>query len=302
MKLPLVLPTLRQLEYVVAIADERSFGAAASHCHVSQPGLSAQVSEVERLLGVRIFERDRRGVIVTAAGEEIVARARALVSDARELVAVARTRSRPLAGPLRLGVIPTIAPFLLPACLPAVRREYPELKLLLREEKTEVLLALIAKGKLDAALLAVDVRLGDVESVTLFDDPFLLAMPAGHRLAKKKQVVESDLDGERVLLLEDGHCLREQALAVCARAGADEAADFRATSLATLVQMVAGDDGVTLLPQIAVPAMAPTGSGVIVRPFRQPAPSRKIGLVWRRGSSRAEEMKLLARSLQNSQA
>lgn len=295
------LPTLRQLEYVVAVADEKSFGAAASHCHVSQPGLSTQVREVERLLGVRIFERDRRGVIVTPAGEEIVERARALVASARELVEVARKRARPLCGPLRLGVIPTIAPYLLPASLPAVRRAYPELKLLLREEKTEVLLALIAKGKLDAALLALDVPLGDVDSAPLFDDAFVLAMPAGHKLAKKKQIDEKDLEGERVLLLEDGHCLRDQALAVCDRAGADENADFRATSLATLVQMVAGGDGVTLLPAIAAPSVTGEGAGsaasVVVRPFKAPAPSRKIGLVWRRGSSRGEEMRMLAAEL-----
>lgn len=293
---PVPLPTLRQLEYVVAIADEASFGAAASHCHVSQPGLSAQVAEAERLLGVRIFERDRRGVFVTPAGEEVVARARALVAAARELVDVARRRAKPLVGPLRLGVIPTIAPYLLPPALPAVRSAHPELRLMLREEKTDLLLALLAKGRLDAALLALDARLHDVDSVALFDDAFLLAMPPGHRLARKKRIAERDLEGERVLLLEDGHCLREQALAVCNRAGADENADFRATSLATLVQMVAGGDGVTLVPQIAVPAVAGPASGLVVRPFQPPAPGRKLGLVWRRGSSRAEEMRLLARS------
>jgi LysR family hydrogen peroxide-inducible transcriptional activator len=206
-----------------------------------------------------------------------------------------------LVGPLRLGVIPTIAPYLLPATLPAVRAKYPELRLLLREEKTEVLLALIAKGKLDAALLALDAPLGDVESIALFDDAFVLAMPAGHRLAKKKRIAEKDLEGENVLLLEDGHCLRDQALAVCERAGADENADFRATSLATLVQMVAGGDGVTLLPAIAAPAIAGSGAGavrnLVVRPFKAPAPSRKLGLVWRRRSSRADELKLLARCL-----
>lgn len=291
------LPSLRQLEYIVAIADEATFGGAATACHVSQPGLSAQVREAEQLLGVRLFERDRRGAVVTPAGEEIVERARAIVTAGRELVEFARRRSRPLCGPFRLGVIPTIAPYLLPTSLPAVRTRYPELKLMLREDKTEVLLALIAKGKIDAALLAVDVEIGDAESAPLFDDDFLLAMPAGHRLAKKKLVVESDLDGERVLLLEDGHCLRDQALAVCSRAGADENADFRATSLTTLVQMVAGGDGVTLLPAIAVPALAGRGSSIVVRPFEAPAPSRKLGLVWRRGSSRAEEMRQLAQTL-----
>ncbi|MFN2425465.1 MAG: hydrogen peroxide-inducible genes activator [Candidatus Binatia bacterium] len=297
MSAPAPLPTLRQLEYIVAVADEATFGGAAAFCHVSQPGLSTQIREVELLLGVRIFDRDRRGAIVTPAGEEIVGRARALLSSARELVEVARGRSRPLVGSFRLGVIPTIAPYLLPASLPSVRREYPELRLMLREEKTEVLIALIAKGKVDAALLAIDSSLSEVESAPMFDDAFLLAMPANHRLTKRKQVVESDLEGERVLLLEDGHCLRDQALAVCDRAGADENADFRATSLATLAQMVAGGDGVTLLPEIAVPALAGNGSSLMVRPFKAPPPSRSLGLVWRRGSSRAAEMRELARTL-----
>lgn len=296
----LPLPTLRQLEYVVAIADESSFGAAALACHVSQPGLSAQVREVERLLDVRLFERDRRGVLITPAGEEVVDRARAILDSARRLVEAAAHRSRPLTGPFRLGIIPTIAPYLLPASLPAVRREYPELRLRLREEKTETLLDLVAKGRLDAALLATDadeVVDADVDVAPLYDDAFLLALPEGHRLARKKQVVESDLDGENVLLLEDGHCLRDQALSVCERSGADENAELRATSLATLVQMVAGGDGVTLLPAMAQAALVGDGSGLVVRPFRAPAPSRAVGLVWRRGSSRAEEMRRLASTL-----
>lgn len=295
---PVPLPTLRQLEYVVAIADEGSFGLAASHCHVSQPGLSTQVREVEQLLGVRLFERDRRGVIVTPVGEEVVARSRELLASAREMVEAARRRTAPLTGTLRVGVIPTIAPYWLPAALPAVRRDWPQLKLLLREEKTAVLLDLVQRGKIDVALLAIDVPLGDAETAFLFDDRFVLAMPEDHRLAKRKQVTEADLDGERVLLLEDGHCLRDQAFAVCARAGADEDADFRATSLATLVQMVAGGGGVTLLPEMAEGAMAGAGSGLLARPFRAPAPSRRIGLAWRRGSSRADELRLLANSLE----
>jgi len=296
MNTPSALPTLRQLEYIVAVADESTFGGAAAVCNVSQPGLSAQIREAEQILGVRLFERDRRGAVITPAGEEIVARARTLLSSARELVDVARHGARPLVGPFRLGVIPTIAPYLLPASLPAVRSAHPELRLMLREEKTEVLLSLIAKGKVDAALLALDSTIAGVESAPLFDDDFLLAMPTAHRLAGRKRVRESDLEGERVLLLEDGHCLRDQALAVCDRAGADENADFRATSLATLVQMVAGGDGVTLLPAIAVPALAGSASNLVVRPFQTPAPSRSLGLVWRRGSSRSAEMIELARA------
>lgn len=299
---PLPLPTLRQLEYVVAVADERNFGVAASRCHVSQPGLSTQVREVEQLLGVRLFDRDRRGVVITPAGEEVVQRSRALLASARDLVEAARGRGRPLTGTLRAGVIPTIAPYWLPVALPAVRRDYPELRLRLREEKTGVLLDLVQRGKIDVALIAIDVPLGDVETAFLFDDPFVLAMPPGHPLAKKKQVTEADLDGRRVLLLEDGHCLRDQAWAVCARGGADEDTDYRATSLATLVQMVAGGDGVTLLPAMAVTSTAGPGSGLVTRPFRAPAPSRRIGLAWRRGSSRAGEMKLLARSLASGSA
>lgn len=291
------LPTLRQLEYVVAVADEAGFGAAAARCGVSQPGLSTQVRDVEELLGVRLFERDRRGVLLTGAGEEVVARARALLADARALVEAAKGRTRPLVGPLRVGVIPTIAPYWLPVSLPAVRRDYPDLKLKLREEKTDALVALVEQGRLDVALLAIDVPLGDVDTEFLFDDPFVLAMPPSHRLARKKSVREGDLDGERVLLLEDGHCLREQALAVCSRAGADEDADFRATSLATLLPMVAGGDGVTLLPAMAAAGPSGPAPGVVTRPFAEPAPRRRIGLAWRRGSSRAAEMRLLGRSL-----
>ncbi|HEY2774092.1 MAG TPA: hydrogen peroxide-inducible genes activator [Candidatus Binatia bacterium] len=298
----LPLPTLRQLEYVVAIADEASFGGAAAACHVSQPGLSAQVQEVEKLLGLRLFERDRRGVVVTPAGEEIVERARVLLAGAREMAELARQRSTPLSGPLRLGVIPTIAPYLLPSSLAAVRRDFPRLRLMLREDKTDVLVSLIARGRIDAALLALDTTLGPVDSVAMFEDAFLLAMPSGHPLAKKKQVTEHDLDGERVLLLEDGHCLRGQVLAVCGRSGATEDADFRATSLATLVQMVAGGDGVTLLPSIAVPFVVTANSGLMARPFRAPAPGRTIGLAWRRGSSRGNEMRMLAESLAKGRA
>lgn len=294
---PIPLPTLRQLEYVVAIADEKNFGLAAARCHVSQPGLSAQVREVEQLLGARLFERDRRGVLVTAVGEDVIERSRALLAAARDLVEAARRRTRPLTGPLRIGVIPTIAPYWLPAALPSVRRDYPELKMVLREEKTAVLVELVARGHLDVALLAIDVPLGNMETALLFDDAFVLAMPAGHPLARKKLVVEADLDGQCVLLLEDGHCLREQAFAVCSRAGATEDVDLRATSLATLMQMVAGGDGITLLPAMAEAAMAGPGSGVVTRPFRAPAPHRRIGLAWRRGSSRAAEMQLLAKSL-----
>lgn len=290
----MILPSLRQLEYVVAVADEESFSRAASLCHVSQPGLSTQVRELEDLLGVRLFERGRRKVIVTPAGADVARRARELLSGAQELVEAARGRGRPLVGPLRIGIIPTIAPYVLPSVLPRARSEFPELRAFLREEKTADVVELVTRGTLDVGVVALEADLGSLASRPLFRDDFVLAMPVGHRLASRAAVSEADLAGEKVLLLDDGHCLRDQALAVCDRAGAGENNELRATSLRTLVQMIAGDEGVTLLPQMAVAAEAAPDSGIVVRRFRAPAPHRTIGLVWRASSPRAVELEMLA--------
>lgn len=290
-------PTLRQLEYVVSVADHLSFSRAAAACHVTQPGLSAQIQQLESLLDLRIFERDRRKVLVTPAGQEIVRRARAILAATDELVDATRAHTRPLTGTLRLGVIPTIAAYLLPERLPAVRERYPELRLLLREEQTAVLLRLLAEGKLDVLLLALEADLGDVETLALFEDPFVLATPRAHRLARKKKVSEAELAGEQVLLLDDGHCLRDQALSVCSHAGAAELGDFRASSLTTLAQMVASGLGVTLLPAMAVHVEADPRDDIATVPFAEPVPHRTIGLAWRRTSPRAEEFVLLGRML-----
>jgi LysR family transcriptional regulator, hydrogen peroxide-inducible genes activator len=276
--------TLRQLQYVVAVADRRSFRRAAEDCAVSQPSLSAQIAQAEGALGVRLFERDRRRVLPTAAGAELVERARRLLLAADDLVAAARRLAEPLSGTLRLGVIPTVAPYLLPELAPVLRARFPKLALEWHEHRTSGLVQRLERGELDGAILALEAEVGDVAKVVLGTDPFVLAAAPEHPLARPTRPVSpADLEGERVLLLDDGHCFREQALAVCARAGAEELG-FRATSLATLAQMVAGGAGVTLLPAMAIP-VENRRAGLRIRPFAPRAPARTIALVWRRGSA-----------------
>jgi LysR family hydrogen peroxide-inducible transcriptional activator len=284
--------TLRQLEYAVAVADHGSFHAAARACHVTQPGLSAQVRQLELQLGVTLFERSRPRVLPTRAGEEVVRRARALLAGVIDLEQSARAVAQPLTGTLRFGVIPTVAPYLLPAVLPAVRRRHPKLALRLHEAQTGQLVALLQAGELDLLLLALEADLAGLETWPLFEDPFVAALPAGHRLASRREIREQDLTGEPVLLLADGHCLRDQVLSVCESSGAAEAGDFRASSLATLVQMVAGGAGITLLPELAVRVEGATRDLALV-PFRKPPPVRTIGLAWRASSPRAEEFRML---------
>nr|HEX4313076.1 hydrogen peroxide-inducible genes activator [Kofleriaceae bacterium] len=287
-------PSVRQLESVVAVADHGSFRRAAAAMGISQPALSAQVQAAEVVLGVQVFERDRRRVLVTPAGEDVVARARAALAAVDEVADTARRRGEPLVGPLRLGVIPTVAPYWLPALLPRVRARFPRLELVLREDQTARLLAQLAGGQLDAALLALPVP-GDFTAATIAHEAFVLAAPRGAPvLARRGKLTERDLDGEIVLLLEDGHCLRDQALAVCARSGAIEAMEVRATSLPTLEQMVAGGMGVTLLPEAAAAALVPARGPVATAAFASPPPGRTLGVVWRTSSARLREFRLLA--------
>ncbi|MEM7244953.1 MAG: LysR substrate-binding domain-containing protein [Acidobacteriota bacterium] len=288
------LPSLRQLEYVLAIAEHRHFTRAAEACCVSQPALSSQVAQLEEQLGVVLFERSRRGVHVTPAGERFLPSARAAIAALETAVESARGAAEPLRGPLRLGVIPTIAPYLLPDALPRVRSAWPELELHLREEQTAVLLELLAQARLDVLLLALPVSRDDIESVVLLTDEFVACLPLGHPLAKRRSVKMDDLADETVLLLEDGHCLRDQALSACQVAGLQEQADVRATSLHTLLYMVAGGLGVTLVPAMATRHLP---ADVVVVPFTKPRPGREIGLAWRAGSVRAEEYRLLGQSL-----
>jgi LysR family hydrogen peroxide-inducible transcriptional activator len=285
--------TLRQLQYLAAVAELRSFRRAAEACHVSQPSLSAQVAEAERALGVRLFERDRRRVLVTAAGEALLARARRVLLEADDLVDAARLHADPLSGTLRVGIIPTVGPYLLPRVVPALRAELPKLLVLWEEDKTDALVRRASAGELDAALLAREAHLGDLVLAPLGADPFLVAAPPDHRLSRAPGPLRrEDLRGERVLLLDDGHCLRDQALEVCASAKAEELG-FRATSLSTLVQMVASGAGVTLLPSIAVDTEAPR-AGLRARPFAEPAPGRTLVLAWRRGAAAEAALRALA--------
>lgn len=286
-------PTLRQLEYLVAIADHGSFHAAARACHVTQPGLSAQLKELETALGLQVFERDRRKVLTTLAGEEMIRRARLVLAEVGHLVEAAHVHTRPLSGRLRLGVIPTVAPYMLPQVLPRVRERYRDLHFELHEGQTEDLVGELKRGSLDLLLLALEARLVGVETQALFEDPFVVAAPKSHRLASRKRLSEGDLADEVLLLLEDGHCLRDQALSFCRGAGVEERSDFRASSLPTLVQMVAGGSGITLLPTLAL-SVESNPEYLALIPFRKPAPYRTIGLAWRPTSPRVDEYRLLA--------
>jgi LysR family hydrogen peroxide-inducible transcriptional activator len=286
--------SLRQLRYLTALAEAGNFRRAAAACNVTQPALSTQVQLLEEGLGVSLVERGRRGAVMTAAGEEVVRRGRAILEDVAAIEDYARGMRDPFTGPLRLGVIPTIGPYLLPDLMPDLNRRYPALQLFMREEQTERLLDSLREGRLDLALLALPVPGDDLESAVLFEDRFLVAAPPGHPFAKADTVDLGALTDESLLLLEDGHCLRDQALAVCALDGPVNEGDFRATSLATLVQMVASGLGVTLLPEMARRREAGTDGRLTIRPLTPPEPGRQIGLLWRRTSGRKAEFRELA--------
>ena len=277
---------LKDLRYLVAVADLRHFGRAAARCFVSQPTLSAQLKKLEQSLGVQLIERAPNNVSLTTAGEEIVARARRILEASDEVVTLARSQRDPLGGRLRVALLPTIGPYLLPHVAPVIRRSLPRLQLRLYEYQTAPLLEKLHAGELDVGILALPVELAGLESRELYREAFLVALPERHALAARDTVRVADLKGETLLLLEEGHCLRDQALEVCSRAGVRDAQDFRATSLETLRQMVASGAGVTLLPQLAVRGAYRSARGVVLRPFTRPTPVRHIGAVWRKSSAR----------------
>jgi LysR family hydrogen peroxide-inducible transcriptional activator len=279
--------TLRDLEYLVALAETRHFGRAALRCHVSQPTLSAQLRKLEASLGTPLIERRPRRVVLTAAGEAVVDRARRMLRDADDIRSLARARHDPLSGPLKVGLIPTLGPYLLPRVAPRIAKALPRLQLVLHEYQTAPLVDRTVEGELDLAILALPADTKGLATRSLFAEAFLVAMAGTHRLASKKRVKASDLAGEKLLLLEEGHCLRDQALEVCEQAGTEEQA-FRATSLETLRQMVASAQGITLLPRLATEGPFAAAGGLFVRPFAPPAPSRVIGAAWRRSTSRGK--------------
>ena len=260
---------------------------------MSQPALSAQIAQMEANLGIALFERGKGGVRLTRAGDALVPKVREILSQAEELSQVARSFSAPLTGPLRLGVIPTVGPYLLPTALPAIHEAYPDLQLFLREDLTDRLVTMISAGQLDLLLLAIDVDLAGLESHSLFSDPFHLALGAADPLAERGEVELTDLDGREVLLLDEGHCLREQTATLCEAAGGSELSGYRATSLGTITQMVAGGLGLTLLPELAIAREAAAARGLVTVPFDAEGPARRIGLAWRPSSERADEFRAL---------
>ena len=292
--------SIRQLQYVAAVADTLGFHKAAEKCGVSQPTLSSQIQKLEEVLGVQVFERNRQRVLLTKVGEAVVAHARRILVDVEDLITTAGAAKDPFAGTLRVAVIPTIAPYLLPWVTPAIATRWPRLRLALVEQKTEDILASLRNGELDAGLLAVVDGMEDLDRADVLEDPFVVALPQHHPLAKKKTVALEDLDEEPVLLLEDGHCLRTQALALCQRAGATET-DLRATSLATLVQMVSAGVGVTLLPSIAVDVENRRGQ-LAIRPLAGKGQGRTICLAWRKESALAAPLRELARVMAKASA
>lgn len=286
--------TLKQLRYFDALARELHFGRAADACSVTQPALSMQIHEMEQNLGLALVERTKSGVQLTSKGQEIAARCSRILGDVRDLVAYAQHANSILAGALRLGVIPSVAPYLLPQLLPLLREAYPELELHVRETQTQVLTDELLEGKLDVLLLALPVKHADLTNRVLFEDKFLLAVPKNRKLSGRVRATKELIEHERLLLLEEGHCLRDQALTYCSLQQVDTVNTFGASSLATIVEMVSAGFGITLLPEMAV-GIEERGRDITLVRFVEPEPHRSIGLVWRTTSPRMQDFEELGR-------
>jgi LysR family hydrogen peroxide-inducible transcriptional activator len=291
-------PSLQQLKYLIAVAETRHFGRAAEACFVTQSTLSAGLQELETRLGAPLVERRKRGAMLTSLGQQVVERARHIISEAESLVELARATREPLSGPLKLGVIPTISPYLLPRIMPSLRRRHPKLRLYLTEDLSSRIAEKLESGELDLLLLALPYDLPGAETMALFDDAFVFACRRDHELAQAKTLPPERLNSEPLLLLQDGHCLRDHALAACNLMNRRGAQPFQATSLPTLIQMVDNGIGTTLLPAMAVAAGALKGTHIVTRPVTgAPTPSRSIGLAWRKASPRRDEFRLLGRDI-----
>ena len=289
---------LKDLRYLVAVADTKHFGRAAERSFVSQPTLSAQLKKLEEYLGVQLIERAPKRVSLTVAGEEIVERARRILDAGDEIVELAKGHRDPLAGRLKLALLPTIGPYLLPNVAARLRKGLPRLELMLYEYQTDPMLEKLHSGEIDVGILALPVQMDGLDSYELYKEPFTVALPTNHKLASRQSIKVEDLSNETLLLLEDGHCLRDQALDICSGTGVHEKQDFRATSLETLRQMVAAGVGITLLPELAGRGAYGNARGVTIKPFVKPVPTRTIGAVWRKSSARREAILALAKQIE----
>lgn len=287
-------PTLKQLTYLCAVAKTMHFGNAAKACHVTQSTLSAGILELEQILGVALLERNNKQVLLTDVGKTIVSRSHGILLEVDELMAIAAATGAPLNGKLSLGVIPTIAPFILPKLLASLRKDYPKLQLLIREDLSSNIVSLLAQGELDVILLALPYPLENLTTRHLFYDPFVLAYPKGHPLSHNHHIKTRDLRNQDLLLLEDGHCLRDHALEACKLKDSQFSQPYTATSLHTIVQMVANGIGVTLLPEMSLKSGILSGTNIKTEAFEEKNVWRSIGLAWRRNSPRDEEFNLLA--------
>jgi LysR family hydrogen peroxide-inducible transcriptional activator len=289
----IALPSFQQLRFLCALAERCHFGKAAESCAVTQSTLSGGIKDLEARLGVALFERSHRSVMLTPLGKQIAASAQRLLVGAEELVGMARSAQEPLSGPLRFGVIPTIGPYILPSLLPHIGTVLPRLKLYVREDQTTALLDRLAGGELDILLLAMPYDLGDVDMMEITEDPIVVAMSRNHPLCDRDIVDRDDLAREQLLLMEDGHCLRSHSLRACRIVDPGRNEIFQATTLRTLVQMVAADLGITLMPQIAVASELASTGNVVTRPLAPDRPSRTLVLAWRQTSSRSAEFRVL---------
>lgn len=293
---------LRDLRYFVALADTRHFGKAAERSFVSQPTLSAQIKKLENYLGVQLIERQPRKITLTEMGQRILPLARRILQESDEIVSLARNEHDPLSGKLNVAFIPTVGPYLLPLVARKLRKQLPQLKLMLYEYQTQPLLEKLRAGAIELGILALPVPLDGLEARELYDEPFTVAVPNQHALAKRAHVKLDDLAGETLLLLEDGHCLRDQALDVCSMVNVKENEDYRATSLETLRQMVAAGLGITLLPELATRGPFGSGHGLAVKSFAKPIPSRTVGAIWRKSSARVEAINAVCEIIRTTMA
>lgn len=282
------MTSLKQLRYFEAVARFSHFGRAAEHCSISQPALSMQIQELEKKLGLQLVERRSKGVRLTVEGKEMALRASRILAEVRDLTDFARQRASLLSGALHLGVIPSVAPYVLPPLLPILRDQYPGLDLHIRETQTQALLQQLLDGTLDLLLLALPVNHPEIETIRLFEDRFLLALPRTHRTQGRVRATADLIKGDRLLLLEEGHCLRDQALTFCQLRQVDSINTFGASSLSTIVQMVANGLGLTLLPEISVD-LETRHADIRVMRFAEPEPSRTLGLAWRSTCSRKRD-------------